>query len=100
VTRRTNEIGVRMALGATASRITWMVLADALWMVGAGLALGALMVVWSRPIATRLVEDLRVSIGPQMASVVAVVVAVAVLTACVPARRAARVDPMQALRHE
>jgi ABC-type antimicrobial peptide transport system permease subunit len=45
VTRRTNEIGVRIALGATASRITWMVLADALWMVGAGLALGALMVV-------------------------------------------------------
>ncbi len=100
VARRTNEIGVRMALGATSSNITRMVLADALGMVGAGLALGAGLVIWGRPFATRLVEDLRVpSAAPAAFGAVAIVV-VAVLASCIPARRAACVDPMEALRHE
>ncbi len=100
VARRVNEIGVRMALGATAGRITRMVLADALGMVTAGIVLGLPLALWSRPIAARLIEDLRVPYATPALFGIAAILAVTVLAACVPARRAARVDPMEALRNE
>jgi putative ABC transport system permease protein len=100
VARRTNEIGVRMALGARASDVSRLVLGDALGMVCAGLMAGASMVLWSRPLAASFVQDLKLeSAGPLAFGGVAMV-AVALLAAYVPARRAARVDPMVALRHE
>jgi putative ABC transport system permease protein len=100
VARRINEIGVRMALGATAANITRMIVGDALWMVGAGLALGVPLVLWSRPLAARLVEDLHIPSVTPIAFGAVAVVTVALLASCIPARRAARVDPMEALRHE
>jgi predicted permease len=84
VARRTNEIGIRMALGATASSVSGLVLRDVLGMVCAGSVAGTAMVLWSRPLA----------IGG------GVMIGVALLASCVPVRRAARVDPMVALRHE
>ncbi|HEV2689265.1 MAG TPA: ABC transporter permease, partial [Bryobacteraceae bacterium] len=100
VARRINEIGVRMALGATAGDVGRLVLRDALGMVGAGLVVGVAMVLWSRPVVERLVEDLKLESVAALAWGGGVIVAIALLAAYVPARRAAGVDPMVALRHE
>ena len=99
VARRTNEIGVRMALGATAGGIVRMVAGEALRTVGAGLALGIPMVLWIRPLAGQLVEDLRLTAAPLVFAAAAAVF-IAVLASYLPARRAAQVDPIEALRHE
>jgi ABC-type antimicrobial peptide transport system permease subunit len=100
VARRTNEIGIRMALGASTGDVNRLVLGDALGMLGAGLLLGALMVLWGRPLAAGLVLDLKSGSAGPLALAGAAIAAVALLAAYVPARRAARVDPMVALRHE
>src|SRR5437016_5334454 len=63
VARRTNEIGIRMALGATASSVSRLVLGDALGMVCGGLVLGTSMVLWSRPLAASLIQDLKLVSG-------------------------------------
>jgi len=98
VARRTNEIGVRMALGATAGDVGRLVLRDAFGMVAVGIAAGALLVQWARPLATNLIHDLKPAIAGPLAAGSAVIFAVALLAAYAPARRAARVDPMVALR--
>jgi putative ABC transport system permease protein len=100
VARRTNEIGVRMALGASTGHVSRLVLRDACGMAGAGLAAGALLVEWSRPLAARLIQDLKPGGAGPPAAGSAAMFAVALLAAYVPARRAARVDPLVALRHE
>jgi putative ABC transport system permease protein len=100
VARRTNEIGVRMALGATDRDVLRLILRDACGMVAAGIAAGALLVAWSRPLATSLIHDLQPQLAGPLAAGSAAIVAVALLAAYAPARRAARVDPMVALRRE
>ncbi|HEY1495411.1 MAG TPA: FtsX-like permease family protein, partial [Candidatus Solibacter sp.] len=100
VARRTNEIGIRMALGATTNHVRSLVLADALGMLSAGLAAGTLMVLWSRPLAISLVTDLKFESLAPLAIGAAIITAIALLAGYLPARRAARVDPMMALRHE
>jgi predicted permease len=100
VTRRINEIGIRVALGATRSNVTRMVLTDALWMVCAGLAIGMPIALWGERFAASFVQDLPVKSAVPIAFGAIAMVAVALFAAYVPARRAARVDPMEALRHE
>jgi predicted permease len=100
VARRINEIGIRMALGATRSDATRMVLGDALGMVCMGLAVGAPIAFWSESFAASLIPDLQIRGAVPIASGAVAMIAIALLAAYVPARRAAKVDPMVALRYE
>jgi predicted permease len=98
VAQRTAEIGVRMALGARRSRVVATILADALRLVGIGLALGCLILI---P-ALRLVRDLLYGVSASdplsWAAAAAALGGAALAAALIPALRAASVDPIQALR--
>jgi predicted permease len=100
VARRTHEIGIRMALGAERGAILAMILRQGLRLAAIGLALG-LAGAW---VSTRLLETLLFGVKPTDAVAFACgsgVLIFAVLLACyVPARRASKVDPLEALRHE
>jgi len=100
VTRRTTEIGIRMALGAPRPSVLFMMLREGLWLVVAGVAIGILGALAS----TRLVSTLLFGITPRdaaaFAGAVGVMSLVALLATLLPARRAARIDPMVALRYE
>jgi predicted permease len=98
--RRTKEIGVRMALGATRGTVTWMVLRDALAMVLAGLVAGIPVALWSRKFAASLIEGLPQSSLLPISLAALGVIAVALMASYFPARRAVKVDPMAALRYE
>jgi predicted permease len=98
--RRINEIGIRMALGATRGDVTRMVLGDALTMVGIGLVIGVPLALWGKRLAASLIQDLPAENAVPIAFGALGMLAVASLAAYLPARRAARVDPMEALRHE
>jgi len=100
VVRRTKEIGVRMALGAQRGAVVWMVARRALALVIAGVAMG-LPLAWllSRKVQSMLFGLTATDAGV-MAAAVGSLVAAGLLATYVPARRAARVDPMMALRHE
>jgi predicted permease len=100
VTSRTQEIGVRMALGATRARAVWLVVADAVAMIAAGTAI-ALPCVWG---VGRLVEAQLFGVGPidgpTIAGASALLALVALAAAMLPAWRAASVSPTEALRFE
>ncbi|HET7214407.1 MAG TPA: ABC transporter permease [Terriglobia bacterium] len=100
VARRSHEIGVRMALGAVRSDVMRMVLGDALWMVCAGLVLGATLAFWAKSVAASLIPDLPAQSPLFIVFGGAVMIVVGLLAAYVPARRAAKIDPMVALRYE
>jgi macrolide transport system ATP-binding/permease protein len=100
VARRTGEIGIRMALGAPRSVVVWIVLREIL-------VLAAVAIAISVPLAlgtSRFVESLLFGMKPDdpLALTLAVVIllSAALLAGYVPARRASRIDPMNALRHE
>lgn len=100
VAQRVPEIGVRMALGATRRRVTRLVLSQAVWMVGIGLALGLGAAYLLRDVMANLVYGVPTSDRVTYVAAAAGV-ALAALIACVlPARRAASVDPVVALREE
>jgi len=98
VTRRTNEIGIRMALGATRAHVSRMVFKGALGLVCAGLVIGVPLGVLSRRAATRIVTDLSVESLWPLALATATMLAIALVAAYVPTRRAASVEPIGALR--
>jgi predicted permease len=100
VGQRTNEIGLEMALGATAASVRWKVLREALVVVLMGLAVGLPTALG----ASRLLTDLLYGLGPTdpltLAVSTLVMLAVALLATYLPARRASLIDPMTALRCE
>jgi predicted permease len=100
VTQRTNEIGVRMALGATANDILLSFSRRGLALTLAGLAIGVVLAVIAARLMTTLFYGFRPDYVPAVAVVSLILLAVAALACLVPARRASRIDPMVALQHE
>jgi len=100
VSQRTHELGVRVALGATGDRIARMVIGEGLALTAVGIAIGALASV----LAGRLVSSLLFGVSAldpmTIGGVGVVLVSVAALASWIPARRAARVDPLVAMRGE
>jgi predicted permease len=100
VVRRTKEIGVRMALGAQAGAVLWMVARRALGLVAAGVVAGVpLAWVLSRKVQSMLFGLTGADPGI-VGTAVVLLAAAGLVAAYFPARRAARIDPMTALRHE
>jgi predicted permease len=100
VARRTSEIGIRMALGARGGNIAWMILRETLYLVLAGLVLG----VPAALIVARLISTQLFGLSPTdpltLVGAAIVLAVVAMLAGYLPARRAARVNPLNALRYE
>jgi putative ABC transport system permease protein len=100
VSQRTQEIGIRVALGARAADVAQMVLCEAVSLAGIAVVLG----LTGAFALTRLLQSLLFDVTPTdpgtLGTVTAAVISVAVIAAFIPARRAVRVDPMVALRHE
>jgi predicted permease len=100
VARRTNEIGVRMALGAQRRAVVGMVMRESLLLVGLGVALGLAAALWAGRFVRTVLYGLSAADPFTMAAAVVVITAVSALAGYVPARRAANVDPMEALRQQ
>lgn len=100
VTRRTPEIGVRMALGAARGQVRWMVMRQSLLLVATGLVLG----LPAAAASSKVVESVLFGLSPRdpvvFTAAAIVMVAVSLVAAYVPARRASRIDPLVALRSE
>ena len=100
VVRRTKEIGIRMALGARRSRVIGTEVRSAIRLVALGIALG-LPAAWA---VSRWAESMLFGLSPTdpatVAGSVILLTAAALVAAYLPARRASRIDPMTALRHE
>jgi putative ABC transport system permease protein len=100
VIQRTNEIGIRMALGAARTSVERMVMMNAWRVLGAGLLVGIPLGLAAAQTLRTLLFDITPLDWMTLAGSCATLAAVATLAAYLPARRASRIDPMVALRHE
>jgi ABC-type antimicrobial peptide transport system permease subunit len=100
VAERTQEIGVRMALGAQAQQVLRLMLAKGLRLAALGVGLGLLGALSLGPVLTAAVEALPTRDPVVLTALTGALLAVALFACWLPARRAARVDPMVALRSE
>jgi predicted permease len=98
VLRRTNEIGIRLALGAQTSALRWMVLRESLLLLTIGLALGVPIALTSTGILRKLLYQLSPTDPWTFVLATIVIAAMTLIAAWLPARRATKVDPMVALR--
>jgi predicted permease len=100
VIRRTNEIGVRMALGAPTGEVLWLILRELLLLLGIGIGLGIPVTLAANHAIRAGLFGLSPSDPVTLISAVLLIVVVTLVTAYFPARRATRIDPMVALRYE
>jgi len=100
VSQRTREIGVRMALGAQRSSVYQLILREAGWLVGAGIGAGLLCSIAATTLIRGLLFGVQIWDAATLVAVSAVLAMSAMLASYIPARRAAQVDPMVALRYE
>jgi predicted permease len=100
VARRTNEIGIRMALGAQRGTVLGMVMRESMLLVGLGVALGLATALWAGRFVKTVLYGISASDGLTISLSVALIASVSALAGFLPARRASRVDPMEALREQ
>jgi len=100
VARRTNEIGIRIALGAANASVLWLVLREALTLVLIGLVIGVAVSLFTSKTAESLLYGLKSNDPLTIGFASLLLLTVALVAGYIPARRAARVDPMTALREE
>jgi predicted permease len=100
VTRRRNEIGIRMALGAEQSRVLRMVLGEVAFLIGVGLAIGLGAAIATTRFIASFLYGMKANDPWTIFLAAAVLALVAALAGFLPARRASRLDPMNALREE
>jgi predicted lysophospholipase L1 biosynthesis ABC-type transport system permease subunit len=98
--RRTNEIGIRIALGAQRSGILWLILRESLLLVAIGAAVGVPLVFAAGKWISSLLFGLQPADPPALIFAIVLMFLVGVLASYIPARRATRIDPMVALRQE
>jgi putative ABC transport system permease protein len=99
-TQRVPEIGVRIALGASAGNVMWLVLRESLVMILVGIGVGTLSALGAGRVLEHSVEGMRGIEPSSFAIMIPVLVIPALFASLVPARRASRVDPMSTLRQE
>jgi predicted permease len=100
VARRTNEIGIRMALGAQRRTVVGMVLGESMLLVGFGVAVGLAAALWAGRFVKTVLYGLSANDPLTIAAAVTLITTVAALAGYLPARRASNVDPMDALRQQ
>ena len=100
VSQRTNEIGIRLALGAARSRIRGMVLREAGWMAVTGVIIGLAVAFALMRLVQSMLYGLKSNDPTSLTASALILLAMALLAAWIPAMRASRVEPMEALRHD
>jgi ABC-type antimicrobial peptide transport system permease subunit len=100
VARRTSEIGIRMALGATRGNVIRLVLRGALALAGGGILVGLPLALASSTFVSKMLFGIKPADPFTGASATALLIVVAVLAAYLPARRASKIDPLRALRYD
>ena len=100
MTQRVPEIGVRMALGATAGNVMWLVMRQSIAMILAGVGFGTIAALAAARSLEHAVEGMRQIEPSSFAVMIPVLVAAALLASFIPARRASRIDPISALRQD
>ena len=100
VVRRRNEIGIRMAMGADKRNILRMILREAMGLLGAGLAIGIMLVLFAGGVAQAMLYGIKANDAVSMALAVGALALVAVCASLIPAMRATAVQPVDVLREE
>jgi predicted permease len=100
VARRSNEIGIRLAMGARSADVLKMVIAEAGWMVGAGVVIGVALALGAANAARTLLFGLQPTDLTTLISATALLATIGFIASYLPARRASKTDPMQVLRSE
>ena len=100
IARRTGEVGIRMALGAQRRTVVWMVLREVLVLAGGGLAFGVPSALGTSKFVASLLYQVKPNDPGALAPAVGIILGASLVAGYIPAYRASRIDPMEAVRHE